>query len=118
MAEHSPLPWTQKPEELTKDGYHIAGRSPILISDSDGSVAKAYRMTEASGRCKVAEANAEFIVRAANSFDDLVAACKASMEFVTQDMAIDLEQKNAVLTVVKQLRAALAKAGVTDAATS
>lgn len=66
MSTHSPLPWTHS-------GIHIASLSlgrDVLVASARYS----------SATFDEARANAEFIVRACNAHDDLLAACKKVVE--------------------------------------
>jgi hypothetical protein len=52
-------------------------------------------------------ANAEYIVKACNSFDDLLAACEASLDALTDDENIALYGE---MSIAHKLRCAIAKA--------
>jgi hypothetical protein len=90
-SEHSPLPW------------HVGPHYKSDVMSREGIVAEARMLTPQG------IANAEFIVRACNAHDELVAALKA----LTQDSRFALQiggNPNAVAALVRQVDAALAKA--------
>src|SRR5258706_13213672 len=69
-AAHTPTPWEW---DGTPWNYDNTQESPWIISDSEAVL---------TGEIKCSHANAEFIVRACNAHDDLLAACKEAYDFV------------------------------------
>ena len=72
----TPRPWDFKPEKLF-NGTHVAGRAPEII-------AGARLICKMGGFDEISTANAELICRAVNSFDDLLAACKAAEDHIEE----------------------------------
>lgn len=68
MSKHTPLPWRRRGDEIAIDTGKIGGRKQI---------AKMIPGFGPKGLSPTSKANAEFIVRACNAYDDLLAACKS-----------------------------------------
>ena len=114
MAEHSPTPWHRF--------NHPVGS--IIVRDAEGADvcvmlgmnpdlhAPPHRVTEVAGP------DAEFIVRAVNAHNDLVAACDAALKRCRDAKARFVGRFVGDDELMEQLEHALAKAGVTDATTS
>ena len=89
MSEHTDLPW-----KLEECDLHEEKHIDIRMVDADFLVACISDITKA---------NAEYIVRACNSHDDLLAACKA--------MITDFDLgEHSIENSLKMMRAAIAKA--------
>lgn len=93
MADHSPLPFHV---EVTRYPM-IAG---VIVAENGDYVAKV--VDHQNWR-----ANAAYLVRACNSFDDLVAACRAVLDAKEYDGDIWVGR---MYEAGEQIRAALAKA--------
>jgi len=97
MKQHTPTPWNARPIyakdgrfELRSERHQSVGYAPLAYVRGD------KRETGGDG-----EANAQFIVRACNAHDQLVAALKAVVEFYSY----------AEFGPIAQAREALAAAG-------
>ena len=103
MTEHTPTPW----------GCGVAGRN---MQEKYAQSRAVYQQGAANlvagcfgdvrGGEAVAKANSEFIVRAVNAHNDLLAACKAAISWVGGDDAARYGNQ----VVAEILRAAIAKA--------
>lgn len=98
FLDHDPLPWTV--DEIGGDRANL-----YVLNACDLVVAKVVGWPEADMTRQPKE-TAEFIVRACNSHDELVAACKALVEWAT-DFEADDERTTSVLN---RAVAAIAKA--------
>ena len=74
MSERTPLPWTIGHKPFAFEGKDIGTHAVILDAENKG-VALMCQSAYAND-----EPNAEFIVRACNSYDDLLAALEEAME--------------------------------------
>ena len=103
MSAHSPLPWSIDPLSIgtpwaidAANGDQVC-QTDQLVGDGLGSPQRL--------------ANAEFIVRACNAHDELLAACKVAEDYVLHHlnapMGTRLVQRKAAIAA---LRAAIAKA--------
>ena len=94
MSEHTPGPWKRDSSSLVPNLYpFIAGPNGEAIADVWGDV-------------DVANANAEFIVRACNAHDDLLVACEEALE----DLAFFNAEWDCYDEVEGKCRTAIAKA--------
>ena len=79
MSEHTPLPWevvpVARPRRVRLPVSHY-----IEAIDGDKGVILAALIQDQFPETKMAEANAEFIVRACNAHYDLLEACKLALE--------------------------------------
>lgn len=112
MAEHSPLPWNRFDHPVGSIMVRGADKADvcIMLGMNPDLPAPPNRVT------KVAGPDADFIVRAVNSFDDLVDACEVAIETIqswhgNEAWEIYFEES----PEMKTIRGALDKAGVTDA---
>jgi len=96
MAEHTPTPWHTEPGDIPGT-LSIRGPNGQAIA-SFGNQRRWLSTTEVV-------ANAEFIVRACNAHDDLLAACKAAHRILTEDGSLEEIHK-----AVRQCELAIAKA--------
>ena len=79
MSKHTPTPWHSFGPIIHHNGQHVA------------HVVNNERHPDGDTGSPEQRANAEFIVRACNSFDDLLAACKAvaaALDRIQQDGSI------------------------------
>jgi hypothetical protein len=79
-SEHTPTPWTLYSEEIDREGAKT--ELAYQVDHTDPFIGRIY-LLNARGKCPAttgcgptSEANAEFIVRAVNAHDELVAALK------------------------------------------
>lgn len=75
MADPTPRPWFR----ARKNQFAIDARSEDGEPTEDYRIAKLHT-SPFSPAADVCEANADLIVRAVNSFDELLAACRAMVE--------------------------------------
>lgn len=121
MTEHTELPWVAIEGDTFNPGRPW-GVSRYLSKEDceeiDGDDATWPSRTEViaeimPGPPGLAEADAKFIARACNAHDDLLAACKASQnwmrEYVTQH-CVDDPLADGEVSLFNQLTAAIAKA--------
>lgn len=87
MVEHTPTPWASTPateEPSLSSVLHVAGEIPPTRENVESFPNPEDGPPEAIGYIRVMEddthANAEFIVRAVNAHDELLAACKAALD--------------------------------------
>lgn len=104
LTNHSPLPWRWTPCE-TEDGDPISG-AQLVRSDS-----KPVWSVDCGDYLGLSDADAEFIVRAVNCHDELVAALKALAERHEWQPLLG----RCVCDQHERARALLAKVVVTDA---
>jgi hypothetical protein len=78
MAEHSSLPW-KRAIEAYRDWQTESHVCRVMDSSGNWCVAECFAADK-----EPAESNAEFIVRAVNSHDELVAALKEMHEMVLE----------------------------------
>lgn len=99
-AKHTATPW------------HVGtGKAARIIYGQDGlAVADATVFHCRQSPIETAEINAEFIVRACNSFDDLMRALQRIAN--GQEMSGEFSHIDTVLRYQEIVRAALAKAGI------
>lgn len=102
MIEHTPTPWAADPDD--RDGYEW---NIHIVTESNRDMRVAF-MTSGPE----AAANADFIVKAVNCHDELVAALEA---FRLRPDAIVASQGDTILRIpiaaIQQAAAAIAKAG-------
>jgi len=109
-AGHTPVPWKIGAREI------LYGEMYIGVDAASRSIAKMTggyytRPHRPESKATIAEntANAEFIVRAVNSHDDLLAACRVAQDLTDKwkrtEHGADFNEVDSVL------RAAIAKAG-------
>jgi hypothetical protein len=92
-TKHTELPWT----------IHRLFSGLSIITSNNGDIARLpFNLNNAA----MMEANAAFIVRACNSFDDLLEACKAAARYV----AIKEEEEGHIFELGGLIRKAIAKA--------
>lgn len=98
---HTPTPWnTTEPQPgvkiaiMAQDGQHVAD-----VIDQGLGVDTANM-----------KANADFIVRAVNSHEDLLAACKQAMGAFVNHLDYDCNESSVERESYRALRAAIAKA--------
>lgn len=111
MAEHSPLPWRQLKTVIDDANGHYVCRLFHPDSPAPGTTSNCGTRTEC-------EANAAYIVTAANAFPELVAACQAlldSCESIEEAYESETIEYSIAHKAAKLGRAALKSAGVTDA---
>lgn len=89
-------PWTHKRPKTNK---HRA--SEWIMSDQN-FVAKVYGGTDFIKTREETVANAELIVKAVNSFDDLVEACQFVIDRVNEKGSLDIIGDEAVLECIEQ----------------
>lgn len=77
MSTHTPTPWKTEYENEYGPEYELLGPDGILVLQYEWN----------SDRQAEVEANASFVVRAVNCHDDLVAALKASRQWVEANTA-------------------------------
>jgi hypothetical protein len=97
--KHAPTPWkieAKKRPYGSEGSYNIAFCGDI--SDGIGYIGQIYN-----------RANAAFIVRACNAHDDLLAACKALVEYRDRAGALGFQLEKAD-DYINQIRAAIAAA--------
>ena len=126
-TQHTPTPWRSTGDECEGDG-----NAGIGIGSENGCMVAFVTNWNAHSRSKrfvsvEDEANAEFIVRACNCYDDLRAACEDAAEALEQfsladkqDCGIDEDSgdtafglvclEELTLNIRQQLRAAIARA--------
>lgn len=101
-TQHTPGPWTRTPEERFKHDSSAGIKGP------NGNYLAAALDFNRTDRDEEVEANAEFIVRACNAHDELLAALEDIIEtpvgHTTADCAKDLA------ACIRIARAAIAKA--------
>lgn len=106
-AQHSPLPWrVDTPND--PDGDRVYG-----IANRDWIVADIYQCDDTPLAEDVAEANAEFIVRACNSHADLLAALKIAVDVAESWIESELRgtsKYNAEMAKLEPCWTAIAKA--------
>lgn len=98
ITKHTPTPWA-----ISSNGFNIYGPP-----DAEGQVtfvASIFRKPIQD----IEDANAEFIVRACNAHDELLAACKATLKYL-QYSSKHAENRE----LRKQIRAAVDKAEGSD----
>jgi hypothetical protein len=105
---HTPVPWTVN---IRKDDYISS------ITDADGysiiRLSDQYRGYPECGEDLVMDMESEdaaFIVRACNSHDELVEACKLGLRYASEASSAALGESNAILDDIGIIRAVLAKA--------
>lgn len=112
--EHTATPWKAKRSNWRNepDAYsiYISGDTHISVDEDDGeetvvSTAVAVVLGNATSG-KVTKANADFIVRAVNAHDDLLAACEAAL----QNMKDFCDTSQLDMAVRETLEAAINKA--------
>jgi hypothetical protein len=93
-SSRSPLPWHWTPLEM--DGDDVINGAMLWTGE------RSVFTVDCGDWNSLSDADAAFIVRAVNSHDDLLAACKLALE--THDDAVERERRRDVV------RAAIAKA--------
>jgi hypothetical protein len=102
MSKHTPGPWQARQN----------GKIITIDGDVNGSYYYGIAQINARGDCdkgipsKLDRANAEFIVRACNSHDDLLEACKTALH----EMRNTVAPRDSFTDAVDQLDAAITKA--------
>lgn len=102
-TKHTPTPWTAEPSAAH---YEIlCGRGAESVPHAT-QVANVLMIGERREACR---ANADFIIRACNAHDELVAALRGLIE--TAEWAVPDTREKGLHGVIADARAALAKAG-------
>ena len=102
-TQHMPLPWKAVPNPMRDDGYFVLQDievEPIPgISTLKGQPIRS--LPPGMGMNQTSKANAEFIVNAVNSHDDLLEACGAALRYdaAIQECANDPQKMTVYLTV-------------------
>lgn len=105
---HTPTPWS-----ICTDPANDSWYAGITISGKTGQGKTDYRVADVFVLNHAYKANAEFIVRACNAHDDLLAALKAALETVELPTGIGLGVGGLEFRFpawVEQARAAISKA--------
>lgn len=103
-AQHTPTPWKVN----GKGGYLIYVGGDLTARRK--FVAQAYDPEAQDKLTNVAKANAEFIVRACNAHDDLLAACKVALFWCPECGRFGKREIGVPCERCTPLRAAVAKA--------